>query len=107
MIKRRNMGMQIVLYIVTLSIYGIYWYYVTSKEMVEYKNLEGSPGLWTVLLFIPIVNLYSYWKHSEAVEVLTDGQYNKFLIFVLWIFLNPVVWVLTQLELNKRATVDA
>ena len=107
MIKRRNMGMQIVLYIVTLGIYGIYWYYVTSKEMVENKNLEGSPGLWTVLLFIPIANLYSYWKHSEAVDALTDSQYNKFLIFVLWIYLAPVVWVLAQLELNKRATVDA
>ena len=107
MIKNRNMGMQILLYVITLGLYAIYWYYVTSKEMVEYKNLDGSPGLWTVLFFIPLVNLYSYWKHSEAVDALTDGQYNKFLMFVLWIFITPVVWVLTQLELNKRATTPA
>ena len=104
MIKNRNMGMQIVLYVITFGIYGIYWFYVSSKEMVEYKKLEGSPGLWTVLFLIPIVNLYSYWKHSETVDALTDGQYNKILMFVLWIFINPVAWALTQIELNKRAT---
>ena len=99
--------MQILLYVITLGLYAFYWYYVTSTEMVEHKNLDGSPSLWTVLLFIPLVNLYSYWKHSEAVDALTDGQYNKFLMFVLWIFIAPVVWVLTQLELNKRATTPA
>ena len=49
MIKQRNMGMQVLLMIITLGIYGIYWFYVTSNEMVEYKRLDGSPGLWTAL----------------------------------------------------------
>ncbi len=104
MVQNRNMGMQIVLYVITLSIYGIYWYYVTSKEMVEHKGLNGSPALWTVLMFVPLLSFYSIWKHSEAVDAVTDGRLNKFLILVLWLFLSPVVWVLTQLELNKIAS---
>ena len=68
MIKQRNMGMQVLLMIITLGIYGIYWLYVTSKEMVEYKRLDGSPGLWTVLSLIPFVNLYADYKQGEAVE---------------------------------------
>ena len=43
MVKQRNMGMQVLLMVITLGIYGIYWFYVTSKEMVEYKRLDGSP----------------------------------------------------------------
>ena len=48
MIKRRNMAMQVLLMIVTLGIYSIFWFYVTSKEMVEYKHLNGSPALWNL-----------------------------------------------------------
>ena len=99
--------MQVFLYIITLGIYGIYWFYVISKEMVEYKKLEGSPGLWTVLLFIPLVNLFSYWKHSECVEALTEGSSNKLLMFILWVFLAPAAWIVTQSELNRRASEPA
>ena len=73
MIKRRNMAMQVLLMIVTLGIYGIYWFYVTSKEMVEYKHLNGSPALWTLLSLIPLANLYAEYKQGEAVEALTDS----------------------------------
>ena len=104
MIKRRNMAMQVVLAIITLGIYTIYWFYVTSKEMIEYKNLGESPGLWTVLYLIPFVQLYAYYKQGEAVEALTDGSINKWILFVLWVVFGPAAWFVTQLELNKRAT---
>ena len=104
MIKNRNMFMQVILYLITFTLYGIYWYYVTSKEMIEHKNLDGSAGIRTVLLFIPIVNFYSYWKHSQGVSALTDGRYPAILMFVLWILFSPLVWLMTQLELNKAAT---
>lgn len=104
MIKRRNMWKQVLLMIITVGIYGIYWFYSTSKEMVEYKGLGGRPGLWTVLLFVPYISVYASWKHSKAVEALTDGQYRALLIVILWIFFPPAVWAITQIELNKRAT---
>ena len=107
MIKRRNMVMQVLLYIVTLGIYGIYWFYVTAKEMIEYKKLDGNPGLWTFLLFIPIANWYAIWKYSDTLEKVTDGKYNALLMLILWFIFTPIVWIITQSELNKLATQDA
>ena len=46
MIKRRNMAMQVLLMIVTLGIYGIYWFYVTSNRLR--KNSAVYPGPKTV-----------------------------------------------------------
>ena len=82
MIQRRNMGMQVLLMIVTLGIYGIYWFYVTSQEIVEHKSLDGSAGLWTVLLFVPFGAFYSYYKQGEAVEALTDNSMSKWILFI-------------------------
>ncbi len=104
MIQQRNMGMQVLLMIITLGIYGIYWFYVTSREIVEYKGLDGSPGLWTLLFLIPFVDLYAYYKQGEAVEALTDGGTNRWIIFILWLVFSPAAWFITQSELNKRAT---
>ena len=103
MIKRRNMGMQVVLAIITLGIYAIYWFYVTSREMVEHKNLTGSPGLWTILFLFPFIQVYAFYKQGEAVEALTDGTMNKWIVFILWLVFSPAVWFITQTELNKRA----
>ena len=103
MIQERNLVKQVLLFIITLGIYGVYWFYVTSKEMIEYKRLEGSAGLWTVLLFVPFGSFYSYYKQGEAVEVLTDGSVNKLVMFLLWLVFSPAAWLVTQLELNKRA----
>ena len=85
MIKRRNMLMQVLLMIITLGIYGIYWFYVTSKEMIEHKGLNGNAVLWLVLTFVPFLNFYAYYKHGEALAALTDGSINKWLMLVLWI----------------------
>ncbi len=107
MIERRNMAMQVLLFIVAFGIYGIYWFYVTSREIVEYKKLEGSPALWTLLSLIPVIQLYAHYKQGQAVEAFTDGNINRWLILILWIVFAPVVWFITQTELNKRASASA
>ena len=107
MIKRRDMRMQVLLFVITFGIYSIYWFYVTSEEMLGYKKVAGNPGLWTLLLFVPILSFYSYWKHSEAVEALTDGKYQTLPMFLAWVVFSPIVWFLTQSELNKRAAEPA
>ena len=107
MIKKRNMAMQVLLMIITLGIYGIYWFYVTTSEMVEHKGLKGSPGLWTVLYILPLVSLYAVYKQGEAVEALTDGSINRWVMLILWVIFSPAAWLITQLELNKRASEPA
>lgn len=107
MIKRRNLVVQVLLMIITLGIYGIYWFYVTSREMIEYRNLNGSAGLWTVLFLFPLVDLYSFYKQGEAVEALTEGGINRWIVFILWLVFSPAAWFITQTELNSRASEGA
>ena len=107
MIQHRSMGMQVLLCIITLGIYSIYWFYITCDEMVRYKGLSGSPGLWTLFLFIPFLGFYSYYKQSEATEALTDGRMNRWIIFILWFVFGPAVWFIVQSELNRRAAEQA
>lgn len=107
MIQRRSMWKQVLLFIVTLGIYSIYWYYVTCKEMVEFRKLDGRPGLWTILLFVPFANLYSYWKYGQVLENVTDGRYPAVLTLILWWLFSPAVWLIAQMELNKIADQQA
>ena len=104
LVKRRDMMVQVILFIVTIGIYGVYWFYQTTVEM---KNLDSaddvSPGLWTVLLFIPLVNLYVHYKYSELFEDVGDDHLNKWILFILWIVFCPAVWFIVQMDLNKKA----
>ena len=107
MIKHRNMWLQVLLFIITLRIYGIYWYCSTFKEMVEHQDQEENAVLWTLLALTPIANLFSFWKYGGLVEGVTNNKYPQWLLFVLLIFIGLAAWLITQLELNKLATQEA
>ena len=104
-VKYRNMWAQVGLMIITLGLYSIYWFYQSSKEMADLVNdHRAEPGLWTVLLFIPFGCLYSYYKHGELFEQLDPNHFPRWVLWVLWLFFSPAVWILVQLQLNKSAT---
>jgi hypothetical protein len=104
-VKKRNMVAQVFLMIITLCIYAIYWFYQTAKELKFLANdANASPGLWTVLLFIPLVNLYSVYKYAELFEKVSSEKLNRWIIFILWIVFSPADWFIVQTELNRRAT---
>ncbi|MCC6254143.1 MAG: hypothetical protein IT276_04470, partial [Ignavibacteriaceae bacterium] len=67
------------------------------------KDTQASPGLWTVLLFIPFANFWSYYKFSELYEKISSDSFNKWLLFLLWIVFSPAVWFIVQTEMNKKA----
>jgi hypothetical protein len=104
-VKRRNMVVQVLLMIVTFGLYSVYWFYQTSKELKFLGNdANAAPGLWTVLLFIPLVNLYSIYKHSELFQHVGTEHINRWLLFVIWMVFSPATWFIVQSELNQRAT---
>lgn len=104
MIKKRNMLAQVGLIIITLGIYAIYWFYQIAVEMKFVgKDNDASPGLWTVLLFIPFANYWSCYKFSELYEKISSDHFNMWLLFVLWIVFAPAVWFIVQSEMNKKA----
>ncbi len=107
-IKNRNMIMQVVLMIVTLGIYGIYWFYSTLKELhIANGKEDAGEVLWTILAFIPIAWWFAQWHYSKECAAFTSDKYPTFLMFLLWVFFWPAVWLLTQLELNKASTAPA
>ena len=103
MVRRRNLLGQFVVYVVTLGIYGIYWFYSTLDEMVTNRGERAESCLWTIALFIPIVNLFAWWKYVSTFDKLTNGKYPSVVIWLLGVFVIPAVWILVQLELNSIA----
>ena len=106
-IKHRNMVLQVLLMIVTVGIYGIYWFYSSAEDLKAIARDESaSPVLWLVLLFIPFGAFYSHYKYSELYEKVAADHLNKWILFILWLFFVPAVWFIVQMELNKHATVN-
>jgi hypothetical protein len=104
-VKYRNLPAQIGLFIITLGIYSIYWFYVTAEDMKYLADdHNASPALWTVLLFIPFANFYSLYMHSEIFQKISSENLNRWILFILWLVFSPAVWFIIQTELNKKAT---
>ena len=107
-IKYRNMFIQVILYIITLGIYGLYWFYVTYNELrIANGKDEGSGCLWTFLLIIPIAQFFAWWQHSMEYAEFVDEKYPGIAIFILWIVFTPIVWFLVQMDLNRAARSQA
>ncbi len=103
MIKRRNMLGICLLLIVTLGIYGIYWYYQTSRELIEATGEKANPAIWTLLLFVPLIHVLSFWFYSQAFGRFSRQGTPAWLVFILFVLLPIVAWIPVQLELNARA----
>ena len=104
MIKRRNVIMVPILFIITFGIYGLYWFYQTADEMIRHNKQENeNPLVWLILALIPIVNLFAIWKHTQAVEQMSEKKVSGVVLFLLWLIFSPAALIWTQSELNKRA----
>lgn len=104
-VKNRNMLVQLLLIVVTFGIYIFYWFYQTSTELkFVAKDADAAPTLWTVLLFVPFGNIYSFYKHGELYQKVCSEKLNKWVIFILWLVFPPAVWFLVQRDLNNLAT---
>jgi hypothetical protein len=103
-VKERNMVVQVILMIVTFGFYAIYWFYVTCQELDALaEDPSVSAGLLTFLLFIPIANLYAWYKYAELYETVSRDHMNRWIVFLLVLVFYPAVWFIVQTELNKRA----
>jgi magnesium-transporting ATPase (P-type) len=104
MIKRRNLLLMVLLMLVTLGIYGIYWYYQTSEELIRATGDKSSnPLIWTLLLFIPPIHVLSFWFYAQAFGRFSNEKTPTWLIFLLFAFLPFIAWIPVQLELNEAA----
>jgi hypothetical protein len=114
--KIRNPLGVIGLSIITLGIYGIFWYYYVNKELAEIGKAKGtdecgdSPGTSVLavtlgaLVIVPaFVSGYKFCKRLSAAERVTGTPQGMEagLLFVLYVFLSPVAAYIAQSNLNK------
>lgn len=108
MVKYREPILVIVFSFITFGIYSIYWLVSTTNELRRISSKAPDPRM-LLLLLVPVVNIvveiWYYWKYSQAVEEFSGV--SRVLLFVFWIILSPVSMVLTQIELNKKAVASA
>jgi hypothetical protein len=109
--KVRGTGVSILLFIVTLGIYGWVWYYSVHEEMKRHKGGDGLGGALALVLaiFVGIVmpyitsaevgELYERRGQPKPVSALT-GLWSFPGIFLF--FIGPIVWfVKTNGALNR------
>ena len=114
--KIRNPLGIIGLAIVTLGIYGIFWYYYTNKELAAIGQSRGTEECGTkpvtsviaitlgaFILVPPFVSAYKFCKRLSAAERLTGTPQGMEagLLFLLYVFLSPIAAYIAQSNMNK------
>jgi len=106
--KKRNAGVVILLGFVTFGIYNIVWYYKINNEVkLRDKSQKVSPGLAVCALFIPIVNLVSFYNTANRIKLMQKADGSNDLISpgaaLLWIILFGIGYpIYIQGSLNNH-----
>lgn len=114
MVKKKNIGLYIVLSIITCGLFSLYWLYCIADDMNtlnKEQNTATSAGM--VLLFsiitCGIYQLYWFYKTGEKINGIHmkngDPSGNLHILYlVLGIFgLGIISYALIQSEINKVA----
>jgi len=80
-VKHRSLLAITLLTLVTFGIYPIYWFFITKTEMnvVNGKAVKVPFFLW---FFIPIINIWWYWRFAKAIEKITKGNVGRWSAFL-------------------------
>ncbi len=106
----RSVGLCILFTILTCGLYGIYWFYILTKEVSDLSNdFSLSPGL-TILFTILTCGLYTiYWsykmgKNVEIAQQIANINSNddSMLYLLLTLFgLSIITFAIIQSNINK------
>jgi hypothetical protein len=105
----RGIGFRILLYIITIGIYGIYWVYKTMEEIKQHTG-EGLGGVLSLVIWLVINPVMAFVIPSEIGKMFKkDGQEAPFTGWTgLWLFpgaillIPAIVWfVKVQRALNR------
>ena len=110
MIEKRNIGLCIVLTLVTCGIYGLYWMACLANDVNRLSGQEGTSGGMVVLLSIVTCGIYGmYWFYKSG-ETLDEMRHRNnipsgslalvYLLLAIFGF-SIVSTALMQGELNK------
>ena len=107
-INKRNIGVCILLSIITLGIYGIYWLYLLVKNTRSIqKDTNDCTGEMLCLIFLPFYSLYWWYTRGEKVKQgFSEHNYtsigNGVIYLILSIFgLSIVSMAIMQSDFNS------
>jgi Domain of unknown function (DUF4234) len=95
--ETRSIGLSILWFVLTLSIYGFYWTYKTHEEIKRYSR-NGVGGVVGLVIFILISPVTFFVVPSEVrymYEDLDGGRSPVSAIYGLWFLLpllGPLIW---------------
>ena len=91
-LKHRSLISVTLLTILTLGIYQIYWYFITKTEMnvINGKDYKVPFFLW---FFIPIINIWWFWRFAKAIEKSTKGNVGRWVAFFAPAVLSAIAGV--------------
>ena len=108
--KKRNIALCVILTIVTLGIYGLYWFVQITNDVNELANPEKkTSGGAAFLLTILTCNIYGfYWAYKMGGlldKAQTDrgmpAQNRAVVYLILELIIAPVGWILMQHTINS------
>lgn len=107
-INKRNIGVCILLSIITLGIYDIYWLYLLVKNTRSIqKDTNDCTGEMLCLIFLPFYSLYWWYTRGEKVKQgFSEHNYtsigNGVIYLILSIFgLSIVSMAIMQSDFNS------
>ncbi|HET6643581.1 MAG TPA: DUF4234 domain-containing protein [Gaiellaceae bacterium] len=112
--KIRSVVWVIVLELVTLSIYGFFWWYFIHRELRDYGRAKGTTELGTspgksllaitlgLLIIVPaLVSIYNGFKRVQAAQRLSGIEpLNGWIGLILFIVFYPALMGYMQSGLN-------
>jgi Domain of unknown function (DUF4234) len=113
--KIRSPIVVFILILVTLGIYGIFWWYFINREMSDYGRARGTDELGTspgksvlaitlgALIIVPAILSYiNTFKRAQAAQRLAgvDGPLNGWIALILFVVIAPAFDSYIQSGLN-------
>lgn len=94
--------MVVVLGVLTFGFYFLYWFYDTNQQFKSELEDGSHPGLRTLALLVPIVNIVAMYKHAKSSKEATGGH-DWLLVLLAYLVLAPVAWFVVQSDINDAA----
>ena len=108
--KKRNIALCVILTIVTLGIYGIYWFIKMTNDVNELanpeKNTSGGVSFLLTLITCNIYGIYWAYKMGERCDRIRGIQGNSSILYLILsiLGLDIVYFCLLQDMINKEVS---
>ncbi len=104
--KKKNIGVSIILTLLTCGIYGIYWFICLTNDMNTIANddyqTSGATAFLLSLITCGIYGIYWAYKMGQKMDKLNNSNNTILFILLQVVGLGIVNYCIMQNEINKQ-----